>query len=153
MFKVEIRIFRKLWRLIRVLILTLILLKIDLVKWYPRRIVCHVIPKFQQFCLWWCNIFLSIQWWHDLGDFKFFCRYRSEWFFPAAKSDSHLMQNISLKIHFQMVLCFQKMLKTLRRTKAYKTMPQAAHYPVKKTPMLPEGCFDGKVAFSKFEKF
>jgi len=39
------------------------------------------------------------------------------------------------------------MLKTLRRTKAYKTMPQAAHYPVKKTPMLPEGCFDGKVAF------
>lgn len=23
----------------------------------PRRIVCHVIPKFQQFCLWWCNIF------------------------------------------------------------------------------------------------
>ena len=45
------------------------------------------------------------------------------------------------------------MLKTLRRTKAYKTMPQAAHYPVKKTPMLPEGCFDGKVAFSKFEKF
>lgn len=26
-------------------------------------------------------------------------------------------------------------------------MPQAAHYPVKKTPMLPEGCFDGKVAF------
>lgn len=26
-------------------------------------------------------------------------------------------------------------------------MPQAAHYPIKKTPMLPPGSFDGKVAF------
>ena len=63
------------------------------------------------------------------------------------------MKNVSPKIQFHMIVCLQKMLKTLRRTKAYKTMPQAAHYPVKKTPMLPEGCFDGKVAFSKFEKF
>jgi 2,4-dienoyl-CoA reductase len=39
------------------------------------------------------------------------------------------------------------MLRTAIRTKAYKTMPQAVHYPVKSTPMLPAGTFDGKVAF------
>jgi 2,4-dienoyl-CoA reductase len=39
------------------------------------------------------------------------------------------------------------MFRTLRRSTDYKRMPQAAHYPIKKTPMLPPGTFDGKVAF------
>lgn len=39
------------------------------------------------------------------------------------------------------------MFRTLRRSADYKRMPQAAHYPIKTTPMLPPGTFDGKVAF------
>ena len=39
------------------------------------------------------------------------------------------------------------MFRTLRRSADYKKMPQAVHYPIKKTPMLPPGTFDGKVAF------